>query len=300
MSRLKEIKIRIRSVKSTRQITKAMEMVAAAKLRRAVQRATEARPYAERMDSMLASLAAGASGEIAHPFFAVREVKRRTLVVVTSDRGLCGSFNTNILRQAEQWLTAQAGVELEIVAIGKRAQDYFKRRKWSIVRTDGDWNGALNFDRSREIVTYLTTRFTSGETDAVHLIFTRYISTVKYRVENQSYLPIPRPAVGQRPAVGERPGLGERIAVRKEYIFEPNAESIYASLMPRYALTKLVTALLDSFASEHSARMIAMHSATKNADDMISNLTRTFNKVRQGQITKEILEIVGGAEALKG
>ncbi len=294
MATLKEIRNRIKSVKSTRQITKAMEMVAAAKLRRAQQRVSEARPYADRMNEMLESLAEGASGDISHPFFEQREVKKHTLVVVVSDRGLCGSFNAHLLRAADTWLAQRSRSEVELVCVGKRALDYYNHRDYPIVASYVDWNGAMEYEKAKSLVSFLTRRFIDGETDAVNVLYARFISTARNIVTNQAYLPVDNPAAsaGSDSAVVTNPGT------RKEYIFEPSPEKIYASLLPSYALTQMLTALLDSFASEHSARMIAMNTATKAAGDMIDELTLNYNKARQAQITKELLEIVSGAEAL--
>jgi F-type H+-transporting ATPase subunit gamma len=287
MATLREVRKRIRTVASTRRITKAMEMVAASKLRRAQQRVEQARPYAKKMDEMLSHLAAGSTDEIRHPYFDVRPVKRKTLVVVTSDRGLCGSFNANVLRKAMLWVQANLGTDFEIVAVGKKANDYFKRRPYPVIRFVGDWGGVLNYDKARGIVAFLTERFVAGDTDEIDLLYTQFFSLVRYRVNQERYLPIAKPEVT---AGGTTTG----------YIFEPNATDIYAALMPGYATTKLVTALADSFASEHGSRMIAMGAATKNAGEMIQSLTLDYNKARQGQITKELLEVVSGAEALRG
>ena len=287
MATLRVVKKRIRSVVSTRRITKAMEMVAAAKLRKATQRVEQAKPYARKMDEMLSHLASAATGEIVHPYFENRPIKRKTLVIITSDRGLCGSFNTNVLRKADAWLAEQKDCEVEIVTIGKRGNDYYKRRKWPIVQFFGDWGGVPNYDRTREIMTLLTSRFATGQTDEITLVYTRFLSMVRYQVVGEAYLPIAKPALKEGEHVGE-------------YIFEPTPEEIYSALMPGYATTKLVTAIVESFASEHGSRMIAMGGATKNAGEMIQSLTLDYNKARQAQITKEILEVVSGAEALRG
>ncbi len=288
MATLREVKKRIKTVESTQRITKAMEMVAAAQLRRAQQRVEQARPYAAKLDEMLSHLASGSTGEIIHPYFEERPVEKKTLVISASDRGLCGSFNANVIRTAFKWLRENKGTDVEIVTIGKKANDIFKRREWPIVGHWADWGGMLDYDKAREVVAFLTDRFISGETDQIDLIFTRFISTVKYRIVVEKYLPIARPEVE------------DDSDVHREYIFEPNPEMIYSALMPGYATTKMVTALVESFASEHGSRMIAMGNATNNAGDMMKSLTLDYNKARQGQITKELLEIVSGAEALKG
>lgn len=290
MATLREVKKRIRTVVSTQRITRAMEMVAAAKLRRAQQRIEEARPYAAKMDEMLSHLAGASTGEIVHPYFEQREIKKRTLVVVSSDRGFCGSFNSNVIRQASQWIEEHQEEDLELVTIGKKGNDFFKSRPTPIERYWGDWGGTLSYERAREIVSFLTERFVSGETDHISLLYTQFITTSRQRILLEDYLPIAAPEI---PEDDHAAGSGL-------YIFEPDAEQIYAALMPGYATTKMVTALADSFASEHGSRMIAMNAATTNAGDMIKALTLDYNKARQAQITKELLEVVSGAEALKG
>jgi len=289
MPTLREVKKRIRTVISTRRITKAMEMVAAAKLRRSQQRVEQAKPYAKKLDEMLSHLASGSVTEMSHPYFEVRPVKRRTLVVIVSDRGLCGSFNSNMLRQTQNWIKEHQDADLELVAVGKRARDFYKRRGGNIIQYYGDWGGVIDFGRARELAAYLTNRFMSGETDEIHLAFTRFVSMVRYRPGIEQYLPVTRPEVG-----------GREGAAASDYIFEPSSDQIYGQLMPSYANTKMISALLESFASEHGSRMMAMGNATKNAGEMVNNLTLQYNKARQGQITKELLEIVGGAEALTG
>ena len=290
MPTLREVKKRIRTVKSTKRITSAMEMVAAAKLRRAQQKVEQTRPYADKMDEMLAHLAEGSSGEISHPYFEEREVKKKTLVLFTADRGFCGSYNANIIRDANIWLRKNAAFETELVIIGKKGWDFFKRRDFAVAGHHIDWNTTLDYGKAREIVSYLTGRFVNGETDHIDLLYTRFISMARYRITLQEYLPI------ARPEVSEEEDHGSNV----EYIFEPSPEEIYAALMPGYATTIFVTALVESFASELGSRMIAMNAATKNAGEMIDRLTLDYNKARQAQITTELSEVVTGAEALKG
>ncbi|MCK4301246.1 MAG: ATP synthase F1 subunit gamma [candidate division Zixibacteria bacterium] len=292
MATLRDVKKRIRSVISTQRITNAMEMVAAAKLRRAQQRIEQARPYAEKMDQMLGHLAAASTSEIVHPYFEQRETRKKTLVVITSDRGFCGSFNSNIIRRAVRWLDDNREYETELITVGKKGNNYFRIRPVPIIRFWGDWGGNLDYDRAREVVRFATDRFVSGQTDRIDLLYTRFLLTARYRVTSQDYLPVAPPDI---PEEGD-----ERDSVAMDYIFEPDAERIYAALMPGYATTIMVTALADSFASEHGNRMIAMNAATKNAGEMIDGLTLQYNKARQAQITKELLEVVSGAEALKG
>jgi len=292
MATLREVRNRIKSVVSTQRITSAMEMVAAAKLRRAQKRIEQARPYANKMDEMLSNLAAGSTGEIIHPYFETRDIKKKTLVVVASDRGFCGSFNSNIIRTANRWIENNQNVDVELALIGKKVNDIFKRRSTPIVHYWGDWGGSLDYNRACDVVRFLTDRFVSTETDHIDLLYTSFVSTSKYKVTEQMYLPVPRPEIPEDDQEGATSVL--------DYIFEPNAEKIYSALMPGYTTTKMVTALADSFASEHGSRMIAMNAATSNAGDMIQALTLDYNKVRQAQITKELLEVVSGAEALKG
>ncbi len=266
-------------------------MVAAAKLRRAQQRVEQTRPYADKMDEMLSHLAAASSSEITHPYFEEREVKRQTIVVIASDRGLCGSYNSNVMRRAVEIMRTdkkEHGIESEVVCVGKKVNDILSRRDWPIVDFFGDWGGNLDYERAKELVAKVSGRFVSGETDRVKMIYTRFLSMVRYRLTAVTYLPVPRPEAAE----------GEDVHV--EYIFEPNPEEIYAALMPSYTTTKMVTALAEAFASEHGSRMMAMSNATSNAGEMIDNLTLQYNKARQGQITKELLEVVSGAEALRG
>jgi len=267
-----------------------MEMVAAAKLRRAQQSVEQARPYAIKMEEMLSNLAAGSTGEIIHPYFEEREIKKKTLVMVSSDRGFCGGFNSNIIRQAIHWLSENKDIETELVIVGKKGNGFFKRRQFSIAEYYGDWGGSLDYDKAKTLVNFLTTRFVLGKTDEISLLYTRFVSMAKFQPTLEKYLPIVPPEKNDESKSGGT----------ADYIFEPNAERIYEALMPGYATTKMVTALTDSFASEHGSRMIAMNAATKNAGEMIDGLTLDYNKARQAQITKELLEVVSGAEALKG
>jgi len=287
MPSLRDIKRRIRSVKSTQQITKAMEMVAAAKLRKAQGRAERARPYAEKMELILSNVSASVSpeeGRVLHPYFLKRPVKKTTLVLLTSDRGLCGSFNANLIRRATSFLNDYTPENAELVCVGKRGYDWFRKRPVPVVSRHVDFGGNMDFVRARQITSELTERFVSGRSDVIHILYSRFISTAKSEITLARFLPI-------EPRISE----GETTS---DYIFEPDPEAIFADLMPRYATTMMQTAMAESFASEHSARMLAMSGATSSAGEMIDVLTLQYNKARQGAITKELLEIVGGAEAL--
>lgn len=284
MPSLRDIRRRIRSVRNTQQITRAMQMVAAAKLRRAQQRVEASRPYANKMKQLLEALA-GASGEFTHPLFEVRPVRREVLVLFSSDRGLCGSFNANLIRRAHLFLKERGPQASLLVPVGKKGMDHFKSRPYPLGQVYQDWQGNLDFERVKAITRYLTELFLAGEADRVHLLYTQFISTVSYRVVLEPFLPITPPAGAA--------SLGT------DYIFEPDAPELYGRLVPAFALTRVQIALAESLASEHGARMFAMSNATANAKEMINSLTLQYNKARQASITKEMLEIVGGAEALK-
>ena len=284
MATLRTLRRRIRSVQNTQQITKAMEMVAAAKLRRAQSRALSARPYAAKITEMLSNLA-GAASELDHPLFKVREVRNVALVLVTSDRGLCGAFNANLVRAAERRLRQSASGSVRLVLVGRKGRDYFRRRKHPVLAIHTPVPAEARVEFARELTQDLIARFVAGEVDRVEVMFTRFISALNRRVVNEPFLP-----VGAERAAG---GAGATT------LFEPDAESIFAELLPRYAAAKLFAALADALASEHSARMIAMGSARKNAGELIDVLVLRRNRLRQAAITKELLDIVGGAEALK-
>jgi len=285
MSSLRALRRRIKSVQNTQQITKAMEMVAAAKLRRAQLRATAARPYAAKISAMLDNLA-GAASEIDHPLFKAREVRRTALVLVTADRGLCGGYNSTLVRAAEQRLRAGAAGSIELVLVGRKGRDYFRRRKFPVLATHTPVPAEASLEFARALTQDLIGRFLAGEVDRVEVMFTEFISALRRRVVVQTFLP-----------VGAGGGTGAPAG--DVTIFEPDAEALFAELLPRYATAKLFAALADALASEHRARMIAMGAARKNAGELIDLLVLRRNRMRQASITKELLEIVGGAEALK-
>jgi F-type H+-transporting ATPase subunit gamma len=286
MASLRDIKRRIGSVQSTQQITKAMQMVAAAKLRRAQQRVASARPYAQKMQDMLQSLATAASG-LNNPLFEERAPRKEALVLFTSDRGLCGSYNANLIRRASQFLKEKGASESLLIPVGKKGFDWFKSRPYPMGDTFLDWQGNLDFERVKGITRYLVELFESEQVDRVHLLYTQFISTVSYRVAFEQFLPIV-------PPTQEDADVGA-----DDYIFEPSPDAIFNRLLPSYAVTRVQTALAEALASEHGARMFAMSNATKNAGEMIESLTLVYNKARQASITTEMLEIVGGAEALR-
>jgi len=289
MPTVRDLNKRIRAVESTKQITKAMEMVAAAKLRRAQQRIEAYRPYADKMVEMLGHLSA-ASGQVTHPFFEKREVRKTALVVFTSDRGFCGSYNSNLIRRAEEFARENnLGPEsFELVLVGKKGWTHFKKRKHPIANKWMDFSGNMDLAKVRDMTYFLTNRFVSGEVDRIVFLYTAFLSMARYKITFQDFLPIK-----QDFAEGEH-------ATAKEYIFEPDAKTIYENLLPNYAQTLAQMCMASALASEHGTRMIAMGSATKNAGEVIDSLTLVMNKARQAAITKELLEIVSGAEALEG
>ncbi len=288
MATIRDLKKRIRAVQSTKQITKAMEMVAAAKLRRAQQRIESYRPYAEKMMEMLGHLST-ASGEVSHPFFEEREVRKTILVLFTSDRGLCGSFNSNLIRNAEAFGKDYTPENLDFVCVGRRGRDYFRKRDFPVLESYIDFSGNMDLGKVRDLTNLLTSRFIDGEVDRIVFLYTSYLSMVSYRITRRQFLPITQEF-----------GSDEEAHAGKEYIFEPDASTIYGKLLPGYAHTVAQMCMAESLASEHGTRMISMGAATKNAGEMVDTLTLTMNKARQAAITKDLLEIVSGAEALKG
>jgi F-type H+-transporting ATPase subunit gamma len=292
MASLKVLRRRIRSVTSTQQITKAMEMVAAAKLRRAQARALAARPYAIKLTEMLEHLAAVARDREL-PLFATREPKHTALVLVGSDRGLCGSFNAALFRAAEERLHAAAPGSLSLVVVGKKGRDYFRRRAWPVLATFTDQGTDANVEFARRVTADLLDRFQSGAVDRVEILYTRFLSATRRRATCESFLPIAAEPAGAAP---ELPGAGRAV---RDVIFEPGLEPIFEALLPRFAVARLFAALADSRASEEAARMLAMGAATKNAGELLDLLVLQRNRLRQTMITREILDIVGGAEALR-
>ena len=286
MASLKDLRRRIRATKSMQQIFKAMEMVAAAKLRRAQQRAQAASPYAAKISAMLANLS-GAAAELEHPLFKVREVRTTALVLITADRGFAGAYNTAILRVAEQRLKAAAPGSIQCVVVGRKGRDYLRRRGYSVLAAHTDLPGEASLELARRITNDLTERFIAGEVDRVEILYTHFVNAIVRRVLTATFLPI-----------GTGIGSGDATSAAGSAIFEPDAESIFAELLPRYATAMLYASMADALASEHSARMVAMGSARKNAGELVDALTLTRNRMRQAAITREISELVGGAEAL--
>ncbi len=295
MANVRDFRTRIRSVRSTEQITRAMKLVAASKLRRAQERILAARPYTRKMLEVLSSLATRANTE-KHPLLARRPEERVIVVVITADKGLCGGFNTNILNRAREFLDLQGDRDVQVEVVGRKARDWFRRRRYRTRRVLIDIFRKVTPAHGREIAGDLVRGFTAGEFDAVYLIYNEFKSAIQQRVVSEPLLPIPR-STFEAPAGGvPEKAMG---APAGDYIYEPDDVKLFAALLPRHVEIQVYHALLESSAAEHGARMGAMDNATRNAGEMIETLTLQMNKIRQASITKEILEVVSGAEALK-
>ena len=286
MAPLKVIRKRIGSIRNTQQITRAMKMVSAAKLRRAQEAVLAARPYAEKMAALLKNLSARVSAE-AHPLLAGREEKKTQLLLLTGDRGLCGGYNANLIRAAEGFLRSHgAGKEISLAVVGRKGVDYFRRRKVEMTERTINIGNRPPEELAAEISEKMIARFLQGESDAVYILYSRFRSALSQVPTVERLMPV---------GTGEEEGA----ALAIEYLYEPGLEALLASLLPKVVEVGIYRALLEASASEHGARMTAMDSATSNAAEMISTLTLQMNRARQASITKELLEVVSTAEALK-
>jgi len=285
MANLKEIRNRITSVSSTMQITSAMKMVSAAKLKKAQDAITAMRPYAEKLTELLQNLSATLEGEVGGSYTTQREVKKVLVVAITSNRGLCGAFNTNVIKEVKNATEKYKGAQVDVLAIGKKGNDILKKT-YTIIDNQSTIFDALTFDNVATIASFITEKFTSGEYDRVELVYNQFKNAATQIVQAEQFLPLAP--------------IEKGTAIAGDYIFEPSKEEIVMTLIPKSLKTQLYKAIRDSFASEHGARMTAMHKATDNATELRNQLKLTYNKARQAAITGEILEIVGGAEALNG
>jgi F-type H+-transporting ATPase subunit gamma len=285
----REIRGRIRSVKNISQITRAMEMVAASRMRRAISRVTATRPYSERIGAVIANLAGGAGtseGDDKFPLLDQRPIKRVAIILVTTDKGLCGALNSNVIRRASRYILNEAGVPVEVIAVGKKGRDFMVRYRRDVVAeftTLGDYPTLAQVSPIAQVA---VDDFISGKVDAVYLIYTRFINTLSQRPEMQQLLPVQAPE--------------QASSMAGDVIFEPSAGAVLNALLPRYVDQQVYRAILESVASEQSARMVAMRNATDNARDLVSELTLSLNKARQARITNEVSEISAGAAALVG
>jgi F-type H+-transporting ATPase subunit gamma len=277
-----DIRRRIRSVRNTQQITKAMKMVSAAKLRRAQERMFAARPYSAALREVLSSVATRVE-EVKHPLLETRQENKILLLVVTSDKGLCGAFNANVIKAAQNAMRERNWSSVELLPIGRKANDFFRRRPIPIRREATHVFQALSLDVAQEIAQTIAEDFISGRVDAVYVAYNEFKSIIAQTVRVERLLPIDR--------------AWDEVATAVEYLYEPGPEQILNELLPKHIEFQLYRILLESAAAEQGARMSAMEAATKNAKEMIDHLTLTYNRIRQASITKEIIEIVSGAAA---
>ena len=292
MANLKEVKTRISSVTSTQQITKAMKMVAAAKMRRAQDRIIQMRPYSKKLSAILANVSAGTVDDsIESPYTVEREIENILIVAITSDKGLCGAFNSNVFKAAtahinENYKSLWEQGKVAVMTIGKKSDDHFKRKGFNVVDNYADSFKNLSFDTVREAAEYAMTSFQEKKYDRVDIVYNEFKNVATQILNTEQFLPLEK--------VEKEEGDSRNI----DYIYEPDQKYIVEELIPTSLKIQLYKAVLESNASEHGARMTAMDKATENAGDLLKELRLTYNRTRQAAITKEILEIVGGAEAL--
>ena len=287
MANLKEIRLRITSVGSTMQITSAMKMVSAAKLKRAQDAIIQMRPYANKLTELLKNLSASLDSSDGGVYTQEREIKNVLLVTVTSNRGLCGGFNAYIMKKAKALINEDyANANVSILSIGKKSSEHFTKNGFNVASTHDALFGDLTFDNVAKVAEGIMEQFVEGDYDKVVLVYNQFKNAATQIIMTENFLPVQ--------------AADNESEVVVDYIFEPNKQEIVEQLIPKSLKTQLFKAVLDSHAAEHGARMTAMHKATDNASELKKDLTLTYNKARQAAITNEILEIVGGAEALSG
>jgi len=282
MANLKDIRDRIKSVKSIQKVTKAMKMVAAAKMRKAQERMELSRPYSDSLTEVIVHLLPDVDRNML-PLLNIREIKRKAYVIVTADRGLAGAFNTNIIKKAQKEIDSFGKENVDLFCIGKKARDHFKRRDYTLIDSHIDFWSEMEFDSAMVIGRNIIDHFITGKVDEVHVVYNYFVNVARQKVKSEVLLPL---------------DFEENSSIPKDKLYEPSKEALVESLIPRYLNVQMWKYLLESYASEQAARMLSMESATTNAEDMIKELTLQFNKARQAAITTEMLEIVGGAEAL--
>ncbi len=283
MASLKDIRDRIKSVKSIQKVTSAMKMVAAAKVRKAQDRMEQARPYTHALEEVINHILPDVDRNMLD-LLEVREIKRKAYVIVSADRGLAGAFNTNITKIAQNEIDLFGKENVDLFCIGKKSRDYFKRRNYNIIESHTEFWNELNYDNAMMIGRSVVDHFTSGKVDEIHVVYNYFVNLAQQEVKSEVMLPLI---------------YDEENGIVKDKLYEPSKEKLVSSLVPRHLNIQIWKYLLESYASEQAARMFAMDNATTNAGDMIKNLTLEFNKARQAAITTEMLEIVSGAEALK-
>lgn len=287
MASPREIRRHIRGIRNIAQITRAMEMVSASKMRRAQQRVTESRPYSDRLRGVIADLASLNIDDqnASFPLLEQREIKRAEIILITPDKGLTGPLNANLVRRASRYILSEAGVPVQVVAVGRKGRDFMVRTKQDLVAEFTNLGDRPTLDDIRPATDIALNDFTSGAVDAVYVVFARFVNTLSQVPEVRQILPITAPEGG---------------GVYTDYIFEPDPVTVLNNLLPRFVEIQVYQALLESIASEHSARMVAMRNATDNANEVVSDLTLSLNKARQAQITNQVAEIAAGANALGG
>ncbi len=293
MPNLKEVRTRITSVSSTKQITSAMKMVSASKFRKAQTAIVKLRPYANKLKEIMQNVSAGENDAVESPYSQVRTPEKVLLVVVASNKGLCGAFNANVIKKTiilinEKYSAQHKKGDLKLLTIGKKASEYFTKRNFPSIGIFDSVYENLNFENASKIADMIMAKFANKEFDCVEVIYNQYKNAATQVLSSEQFLPLST-------IVTDTP-----VKQNADYIYEPDKQVILQELIPKSLKIQLFKVLLDSFASEHGARMTAMHKATDNADDLLRELKLTYNKARQASITKEILEIVSGAEALKG
>ena len=283
MASLKDIRDRIKSVKSIQKVTSAMKMVAAAKVRKAQEKMEQARPYTHALEDVIHHILPDVDRNMLD-LLEVRDIKRKAYVIVSADRGLAGAFNTNITKIAQNEIDHFGKENVDLFCIGKKSRDYFKRRNYNIVESHTEFWNELNYDNAMMIGRSVVEHFTSGKVDEIHVVYNYFVNLAQQEVKSEVLLPLV---------------YDDEDGIVKDKLYEPSKEKLVSSLVPRHLNIQIWKYLLESYASEQAARMLAMENATTNAGDMIKNLTLEFNKARQAAITTEMLEIVSGAEALK-
>ncbi len=291
MASLLDMRRRIKSVKNTQQITKAMKMVAAAKLKRATDRVTAARPFAQKMSQVLGNLSANVGDDFTSPLLTERGDEKYLIVLVSADKGLCGGFNTNLMKATQNFLKTNAGKSAEMIPVGRKGRDFFKRRQMVLLEEYVGLTGSGQVVHSDavEIAQRITKIFVDDESiDKVFLVFTEFKTVLSQEIKAEQLLPIPRTQINEAET---------QSAAQAEYIYEQPAAEIFGKLLPKQVETQIYRSMLESVASEQGARMTAMDSASKNAGELIDSLTLNMNRIRQAAITKEIIEVVSGAAA---
>ena len=283
MASLKDIRDRIKSVKSIQKVTSAMKMVAAAKVRKAQEKMEQARPYTHALEDVIHHILPDVDRNMLD-LLEVRDIKRKAYVIVSADRGLAGAFNTNITKIAQNEIDHFGKENVDLFCIGKKSRDYFKRRNYNIVESHIEFWNELNYDNAMMIGRSVVEHFASGKVDEIHVVYNYFINLAQQEVKSEVLLPLV---------------YDDEDGTVRDRLYEPSKERLVSSLVPRHLNIQIWKYLLESYASEQAARMLAMENATTNAGDMIKNLTLEFNKARQAAITTEMLEIVSGAEALK-